>query len=59
MPRTNPVLVTDFFVALRKVFLGFKIKSQILTTLVKINITCHIRAERAGNDDSFDVGYSF
>ena len=51
------ILVKDYFVALRKVFLGFK--SQILTTLVKINITCHIRAERTGNGDSFDTGYSF
>ena len=57
MPRLMAILVTDFFVALHKVFFGFK--SQILTTLVKINITCHIRAERAGNGDSFDTGYSF
>ena len=57
MPRLMAILVTDFFVALCKVFFGFK--SQILTTLVKINITCHIRAERAGNGDSFDTGYSF
>ena len=57
MPRLMAILVTDFFVALRKVFFGFK--SQVLTTLVKINITCHIRAERGGNCDSFDTGYSF
>ena len=57
MPRLMAILVTDFFVALHKGFFWFK--SQILTTLVKINITCHIRAERAGNGDSFDTGYSF
>ena len=39
MPRLMAILVTDFSVAIHKVFFGFK--SQILTTLVKINITCH------------------
>ena len=57
MPSLIAILFTDFSVALRKVFFGFK--SQILTTPVKINITCRIRAESAGNGDSFDTGYSF
>ena len=57
MPSLMAILFTDFSVALRKVFFGFK--SQILTTPVKINITCRIWAESTGNGDSFDTGYSF
>ena len=54
MPSLMAILFTDFSVALRKVFFWFK--SQTLTTPVQINITCRIRAESAGNGDSFDTG---
>ena len=57
MPSLMAILFTYFSVALCNVF--FLFKSQILTTLVKINITCCIQAESAGNGDSFDTGYSF
>ena len=57
MPSLMAILFTDFSVVLRKVFFWFK--SQILTNQVKINITCRIRADSAGNGDSFDTGYSF
>ena len=56
MPSHMAILFTDFFVVIRNVFW---FKSQSLTTPVKINITCRIWAERAGNCDSFDTGYSF